>query len=186
VSCLAFNAFHHDLLAAGSYSAVISLFDPRTNEALFLLHGHKGGLTQLMFSPDGNFLYSGARQDDQLYCWDVRYTQQALYCCERASGSTNQRIGFDIEPGGRYLATGGTDGRIKVSSCQGKCWPVFSRIELNAFNQKLSSKELNCPGGSKCPGGYCVGFNAMRLISVAPPVQYLVCESFKPSSACNL
>ncbi len=70
--------------------------------------------TQVTFSPDGNFLYSGARQDSSLFCWDVRATGQALYSLQRNSSDTNQRIGFSIEPSGRTLATGGCDGRVLV------------------------------------------------------------------------
>jgi hypothetical protein len=39
----------NDLLAAGSYSRCIGLFDARTYEQLLLLEGHKGGLTQVTF-----------------------------------------------------------------------------------------------------------------------------------------
>lgn len=28
---------------------------------------------QLCFSADGNFLYTGARKDPSILCWDVRY-----------------------------------------------------------------------------------------------------------------
>ena len=36
-----------DILAAGSYMGGIGLFDTRTWEQLFLLQGHKGGITQV-------------------------------------------------------------------------------------------------------------------------------------------
>ena len=61
---------------------------------------------QVMWSPDGNFLYSGARQDPRILCWDVRNSGQVLYAMHRSSGTTNQRLDFDIEPCGRHLATG--------------------------------------------------------------------------------
>lgn len=69
---------------------------------------------QVQFSPDGNFLYSGARQDASLHCWDVRYTSSCLYTMQRDSASTNQRIGFDIEPCGERLFSGGCDGCVQV------------------------------------------------------------------------
>ncbi|KAF8062083.1 APY2 [Scenedesmus sp. PABB004] len=114
ISCLAFSPVMHDLLAAGSYSRQVGLFDARSLEHLLLLEGHRGGVTQVAFSPDGNFLYSGARQDSQIHCWDVRATGQVLYSLSRATAATNQRIGFSIEPCGRHLATGGCDGAVRV------------------------------------------------------------------------
>ena len=61
----------------------------------------------MAFSKDGNFLYTGARRDTDIFCWDVRYTSGVVYCLKRDTGATNQRIAFDIEPCGRHLATGG-------------------------------------------------------------------------------
>eukprot|EP00878_Enallax_costatus_P027309 GHUV01029381.1.p1 GENE.GHUV01029381.1~~GHUV01029381.1.p1 ORF type:complete len:207 (+),score=26.94 GHUV01029381.1:774-1394(+) len=138
ISCLCFSPVHQDLLAAGSYSRCIGLFDARTYEQLLLLEGHRGGITQVSFSPDGNFLYSGARQDDQIHCWDVRNTGQVLYSMTRDTGTTNQRIGFSIEPCGRHLATGGCDGDVRVG-CRGLEWAslyIDSKVVLLAFARR--------------------------------------------------
>ena len=62
---------------------------------------------QVHFSPDGNFLYTGARRDPDILCWDVRSPTEPLYRLQRSSEGTNQRIQFTIEPVGRHLATGG-------------------------------------------------------------------------------
>jgi len=63
-------------------------------------------LFQVKFSADGNFLYTGARKDTDILCWDIRYTSDVVYRLQRDTGDTNQRIQFDIEPMGRHLATG--------------------------------------------------------------------------------
>ena len=62
---------------------------------------------QVEFSKDGNYLYTGARRDTDIFCWDIRYTSDVVYRLQRDSADTNQRIQFDIEPLGRHLATGG-------------------------------------------------------------------------------
>lgn len=63
-------------------------------------------MVQVKFSADGNFLYTGARKDPDIFCWDVRYTSDVVYRLQRDSADTNQRVQFDIEPVGRHLATG--------------------------------------------------------------------------------
>jgi hypothetical protein len=61
---------------------------------------------QVQFSRDGNFLYTGARRDADLFCWDVRFAADVVYRLQREAKGTNQRIHFDIEPCGRHLASG--------------------------------------------------------------------------------
>ncbi|KAI7843049.1 hypothetical protein COHA_003223 [Chlorella ohadii] len=115
ISCLAPNPDRSGMLAAGSYSGAAALVDPRTRELLCLLEGgHAGGITHLCFSADGNFLYTGARKDGAIRCWDVRYGSGVVYTMPRPSGGTNQRMMFDVEPCGRHLATGGEDGVVRL------------------------------------------------------------------------
>ncbi|KAK9861596.1 hypothetical protein WJX84_007684 [Apatococcus fuscideae] len=113
ISCIAFSP-DGGLMAAGAYSGVAALYDPRSLEMLLALSGHTGGITQVMFSKDGNFLYTGARRDRSIHCWDVRMSQDVVYSLRRDTPSTNQRIAFDIEPCGRHLATGGESGAVEV------------------------------------------------------------------------
>ena len=70
---------------------------------------------QVRFTADGNFLLSGARQDAHLLCWDLRGGEAGeLYRMERDTGSTSQRIQFDVEPCGRHVVTGGSGGCVRV------------------------------------------------------------------------
>jgi WD40 repeat protein len=114
ISCLAFNAPACDLLAAGSYSGDAAVFDARTLAQELLLQGHTGGVTQVMFGRDGNYLYTGARRDAAIHCWDVRMSAAAVYTLQRDARGTNQRLAFDIDPTGRHLATGGCDGAVRA------------------------------------------------------------------------
>jgi hypothetical protein len=115
VSCLAFAPGGGGAtMAAGAYSGVAALYDARSREQLLVLEGHAGGVTHLRFSADGNYLYTGARRDAALLCWDVRHASGAVYALRRATAATNQRVAFDIEPAGRHLASGGEDGCVRV------------------------------------------------------------------------
>ncbi|GAQ92519.1 hypothetical protein KFL_010380030 [Klebsormidium nitens] len=114
ISCLSASPDHGGLVAAGSYDRTVGIYSEAMAEQLFVLSGHTGGITQVQFSRDGTYLYSGARKDGSILCWDVRYTVGEVYRLSRESSNTNQRIAFDIEPGGRHLATGGEDGCVRV------------------------------------------------------------------------
>ena len=78
-----------------------------------MLEGHGGGVTERRWSACGNYVYSGARRDDDIVCWDVRSGAGELYRLRRRA-ATNQKVQFDIEPAGRYLLSGGTDGRVRA------------------------------------------------------------------------
>jgi hypothetical protein len=49
----------------------------------------------------------------------VRYSQTTLYTCSRAARGSNQRLQFDLDGPGRHLATGGTDGCVRVRGLAG-------------------------------------------------------------------
>uniref|UniRef100_A0A7S3VJI3 Telomerase Cajal body protein 1 n=1 Tax=Dunaliella tertiolecta TaxID=3047 RepID=A0A7S3VJI3_DUNTE len=120
ISCMAFPP-DSSSLAAGTYAGYVGTFDPRSPphaQLQLLLHGHRGGLTQVSYTRDGQYLVTGARQDDAVLVWDLRYADQALYRLERDTKSTNQRISFSIEPCGRHLLTGGCSGAVRVFDLQ--------------------------------------------------------------------
>ncbi|CAK1543190.1 unnamed protein product [Leptosia nina] len=112
-SCFATNS---NLLAVGSWNTCISLYNTNelgTYKSVGKMHGHSGGLTHLKFTSDGLRLVSGARKDNRLLIWDIRYYRRPLNILSR-NVDTNQRIYFDISPCGKYLATGGTDGIVRI------------------------------------------------------------------------
>lgn len=67
----------------------------------------------MVFSLDGIRLYSGARKDNELICWDLRVPGRPLFCLQRQS-NTNQRIFLDLSKDGNWLVTGGTNGKAQV------------------------------------------------------------------------
>lgn len=112
ISTLALNDHIEGAFAAGCYDGSVGVYDHRTLEQQLLLHGHDGGVTQVLWSRDGNYLYSAARRDTQVFCWDVRHVTGAVYCMQRDAAGTNQRIAVDIEPVGRHLVSGGQQGQV--------------------------------------------------------------------------
>ena len=49
VSCLDFSPNDPNTLAAGSYSSSAAVYDVATGTAAFILSGHKGGVTQVLY-----------------------------------------------------------------------------------------------------------------------------------------
>ncbi|KAI8364078.1 WD40-repeat-containing domain protein [Blakeslea trispora] len=97
--------------AAGSYSASIGIYDAHNDKLSLKLTGIRSGLTQVKFSKDGMYLFSASRHSDYILCWDIRDSANILYELPRP-GRTNQRIQFDLDPSGKYLLTGDTEGHL--------------------------------------------------------------------------
>ncbi|KAI8378254.1 WD40-repeat-containing domain protein [Choanephora cucurbitarum] len=110
ISCLDFapDGYYY---AAGSYSASIGIYDAHNDKLSLKLTGIEAGVTQVKFSKDGLYLFSASRHSDTILCWDIRDSANVLYELPRP-GRTNQRIQFDLDPSGRYLITGDTQGNL--------------------------------------------------------------------------
>ncbi|KAH7641489.1 Telomerase Cajal body protein 1 [Dermatophagoides farinae] len=102
ISCLSCN---DQLFATGSFNRLIGLYDIDTMEHIATLKGHHGGVTHLQLSPDNMRLYSGARKDQEILCWDLRNYGEILHIIRRDC-PTNQRIYFDVNFQHNILATG--------------------------------------------------------------------------------
>uniref|UniRef100_A0AAR2M6P1 Telomerase Cajal body protein 1 n=1 Tax=Pygocentrus nattereri TaxID=42514 RepID=A0AAR2M6P1_PYGNA len=113
ISCLAFSP-SQAVYVCGSYSRTVGLYSCEDGSLLALLpQRHHGGVTHLLFSPDGYHLYTGGRKDPEILCWDLRDPGRVLFSLPRTI-NTNQRIYFDLDPSGRYLVSGDTEGMMSV------------------------------------------------------------------------
>jgi len=116
ISCIADCPDGSGLYALGSYAGTVGIYTDSNGECLTLLESHSQGVTQVQFSPNGNYLFAGGRKNNFIYGWDVRYIGEAvepIYTIEREV-TTNQRIYFDINFYGNYLITGTQNGKIQV------------------------------------------------------------------------
>lgn len=117
ISCFGFSPCQ-TVYACGSYSRCAGLYSCQDGSLLALLPTrHHGGLTHLLFSPDGNYLYTGGRKDPEILCWDIRELSKVVFSLER-NVATNQRIYFDLDPSGRYLLSGDTERVVSVWDTQ--------------------------------------------------------------------
>ncbi|XP_044735503.1 telomerase Cajal body protein 1 homolog [Chrysoperla carnea] len=135
VTCIATNFSQTGQIALGSWNKTIELVDDRlgTIRTIKKLTGHFGGITHLKFSPDGTCLYSGARKDNELICWDLRSPGRPLFSVYRLS-DTNQRIYFDISPCGSLIFSAGTNGFVRI-------WNLLE----NSFERSSKFKEYEIP-----------------------------------------
>ncbi|KAK9524568.1 hypothetical protein VZT92_016951 [Zoarces viviparus] len=117
ISCFGFSPCQ-SVYACGSYSRCAGLYSSQDGSLLALLPTrHHGGLTHLLFSPDGNYLYTGGRKDPEILCWDLREPGEVVFSFKR-NVATNQRIYFDLDQSGRYLLSGDTERVVSVWDTQ--------------------------------------------------------------------
>ncbi|KAK1940613.1 Telomerase Cajal body protein 1 [Phytophthora citrophthora] len=114
ISTLHFNPDHSKIYAAGSYAGTTCVYTEDEGEELLTLRDHDGrGISQVRFSPCGRFLFTAARRDARIHCWDIRATNEILHTFNRVA-DMNLRVEFDLHCGGRYLATGSRTGRVML------------------------------------------------------------------------
>ena len=98
----------------GKFDKEINLLDTNSDKVIYTIQGHVNGLTHVRFDPtNAHYLYSGARQDNLVYMWDLRNLSNFTKYFERES-QTNQRMKFDITKDGKYIILGHTNGKISV------------------------------------------------------------------------
>lgn len=115
ISALAIN---EGVLAAGTFSRQVGLYDKSgTGDTIgtFTVDGEGGGITQLLWSMCGRYLYVAERRSDAVAVYDVRVAGVKVESFAPRAAETNQRMGVDVAYalGGEVVA-GGTDGMVSV------------------------------------------------------------------------
>jgi len=126
VSSLALST--DNILAAGTYNRQVGLFenagqgesmtafDLSYNDADdSLLKGN--GVSQLAWSPCGNYLFVAERQSDALLVYDIRHTGQRLSYLSGRQALTTLKLSFDLASDAYEkidIWAGGTDGKVRV------------------------------------------------------------------------
>ena len=128
VSALAVNPTGDGILAAGTFTRHVGLYNSNgSGESLGTFSIAKTeadrdiggrGITQLVWSPCGRYLYIAERKSDGVLVYDVRVTGQMLGHLRGRKALTNQRMKIDVVPSGpdgsHEVWAGGTDGFMRV------------------------------------------------------------------------
>lgn len=128
VSAMAMNPNEDGILAAGTFTRNIALYDSRGCGELIGTFSiakseadrHIGGkgITQLLWSPCGRYLYVAERKSQGMLVYDIRVTGQLLGWLQGRRAISNQRLKADIIPIGETEShevwAGGTDGVTRV------------------------------------------------------------------------
>ncbi|KAJ5792599.1 uncharacterized protein N7503_008577 [Penicillium pulvis] len=127
VSALAVSPTGDGILAAGTFTRQVGLYNSNGSgellgtfsiaktEANRVIGGK--GITQLVWSPCGRYLYIAERKSDGVLVYDVRVTGQMLGYLRGRRAMTNQRMSIDVVAAGvdgaHEVWAGGTDGFMR-------------------------------------------------------------------------
>lgn len=135
MSCISFNPDRSQTFAVGTYANSVAIYTEADLECVLELKDLGVGVTHVEWSPCGNYLWIGGRKSDHIACWDVRNTRSEVGTVKRLSRS-NQKMGFHIDPWGKYLATGDQDGQLLIYDT--------SSFELKVNSSMESSYRYDC------------------------------------------
>ncbi|KAJ5647832.1 hypothetical protein N7490_004204 [Penicillium lividum] len=127
VSAMAVSPTGDGILAAGTFTRQVGLYNSNgSGESLGTFSIAKTeanrdiggkGITQLVWSPCGRYLYIAERKSDGVLVYDIRVTGQMLGYLRGRKAITNQRMEIDVisagADGAHEVWAGGTDGFMR-------------------------------------------------------------------------
>ncbi|KAL1852583.1 hypothetical protein Plec18170_005714 [Paecilomyces lecythidis] len=128
VSALAVNPSGDGILAAGTFTRHLALYSSNGSGELIGTfsvarteadrHINGKGITQLLWSPCGRYLYVVERKSHGILMYDIRVTGQLLGWLQGREAFTNQRLKADVvaagSEGSHEIWAGGTDGFMRT------------------------------------------------------------------------
>ncbi|KAM5541025.1 hypothetical protein V8D89_005336 [Ganoderma adspersum] len=173
VSALAFAPdVSSDVYAAGSFSpsspssSNIAIFSETNGQIPIMFvgaedqpagggagYGVRASVSQLMFSPARPFLlFASFRRVDDIFCWDLRGDVSrpvevfSTHSTQPIRNLTNQRLRFDLDGGGNWLAVGDEGGGVSVFDLTaGSSTPVGGKEQESAPRSSPMSKPRTTP-----------------------------------------
>ncbi|MCP9257283.1 hypothetical protein DINM_000536 [Dirofilaria immitis] len=155
ISCIAVSPILSVNYAAGSYGKTIAFYSDYS-PSVECMFECPVAVTSLHYTPDGNFLLTAGRKDDDIICWDLRYPGK-IYSLYRRPSTTSQRIYFDIDRSlltddglnlkgsGTYLFSGSSKGELCIFDlkCANGDEPVDPCFRLSAHSSALCGVSIH-------------------------------------------
>lgn len=107
------------VLAAGTFSRQVGLYAAEgTGETIGVFglgEGDGAGVTQLVWSACGRYLYIAERKSEVVSVYDIRVAGEKVESFRGRGAGTNQRVGIDVAYALRgEVVGGGVDGKVRV------------------------------------------------------------------------
>ncbi len=118
------------ILAAGTTTGDIWIYDTMMGIPLCICRGHTDGVWSISFSLDGQILVSSS-DDQSIRLWDVRSGD----CLNILEGHTNRVRSIAINVDGRILASGSDDGTLRI-------WDISTGHCLRTLHMLIEQKHV--------------------------------------------
>lgn len=116
VSTISISRAQPSLYALGFFTSMVAFYTETSDTPCGILKVPGGGVSDVKFAANGVHVWTSARRNNQLLCWDLRMLHEEPVFSVTRPGMTNQRLYFDLDTSGRYVATGDENGSILVNN----------------------------------------------------------------------
>ncbi|CAG9530302.1 unnamed protein product [Cercopithifilaria johnstoni] len=143
ISCIAVSPILPTNYAAGSYGKTIGFYSDYSPSVECMFECPLA-VTLLRYTPDGNFVLTAGRKDDDIISWDLRYPGK-IYSLYSRPSTTSQRIYFDIDSSGTYLFSGSSNGELYIFDLKytNGDEPLAPCVRLSAHNSTLCGVSIH-------------------------------------------
>uniref|UniRef100_A0A0N4ZEV6 WD repeat-containing protein 79 n=1 Tax=Parastrongyloides trichosuri TaxID=131310 RepID=A0A0N4ZEV6_PARTI len=140
-TCIRMNPSDNNIFAGATTGNNIGIYSLNDKDYQSLIGHELNGVTWMVYSPDGQYIFIGGKKNEGIICYDTRMMGIKLYDIARHSTS-NQRIEFEIDSSGSYLFSGSTFGTLNVTDLrQGSSFQTTK--EFNLLNTSIPSLSLH-------------------------------------------
>ncbi|KAL1226833.1 Telomerase Cajal body protein [Trichinella spiralis] len=150
ISCFTMPSDANGIFFAGSYDGTVALYDNRLKEPQVVFVANQRGITHMMMTSSGYYLFTGGRCDCEICCWDVRIMPKKMKVLKRPA-DTPQRIYFDIDHFDKFIISGSSTGHVIIwnldefnaNNCFDHCSILKHTLTFRASSSLINGISLN-------------------------------------------